>query len=296
MTALRNAAGNFYINDKPTGAVVGQQPFGGARASGTNDKAGSKLNLVRWVSARAVKETFAPPRDFRYPFMGDGGTRVHRRVDRRADGRAGRRPLVSRTAPHQPRCDGTPTTTVRAHGAHCVCGRLHHMGIHVPQASPTRSGRSPCFSWARCGSASQASCSSPSPWRAATRGPRVESCVGGDRRGPAARHQQHGGRLGGDARRQRHHVAASHDALWLVLMEWMRGRRPTRGGHRRTRPRRHRHRDPRRTRVSWLGPARSIPSAPACCCSAPWSGRQVRSTPATPRSRRHRCWPPGWKW
>jgi 1-pyrroline-5-carboxylate dehydrogenase len=67
--ALRGAAGNFYLNDKPTGAVVGQQPFGGARASGTNDKAGSKLNLVRWVSARTVKETFNPPRDFRYPFM-----------------------------------------------------------------------------------------------------------------------------------------------------------------------------------------------------------------------------------
>jgi 1-pyrroline-5-carboxylate dehydrogenase len=67
--ALRNAAGNFYVNDKPTGAVVGQQPFGGARGSGTNDKAGSKLNLVRWVSARAVKETFVPPRDYRYPFM-----------------------------------------------------------------------------------------------------------------------------------------------------------------------------------------------------------------------------------
>jgi 1-pyrroline-5-carboxylate dehydrogenase len=67
--ALRNAAGNFYVNDKPTGAVVGQQPFGGARASGTNDKAGSKLNVVRWVSARAVKETFAPSRDYRYPFM-----------------------------------------------------------------------------------------------------------------------------------------------------------------------------------------------------------------------------------
>jgi 1-pyrroline-5-carboxylate dehydrogenase len=70
MAALRNAAGNFYVNDKPTGAVVGQQPFGGARASGTNDKAGSKLNLIRWISARALKETFAPPRDFRYPFMG----------------------------------------------------------------------------------------------------------------------------------------------------------------------------------------------------------------------------------
>ena len=70
MAALRNAAGNFYVNDKPTGAVVGQQPFGGARASGTNDKAGSKLNLMRWVSARAVKETFSPPADYKYPFMG----------------------------------------------------------------------------------------------------------------------------------------------------------------------------------------------------------------------------------
>ena len=60
--ALRNAAGNFYVNDKPTGAVVGQQPFGGARGSGTNDKAGSKLNLVRWISARTIKETFSPPR------------------------------------------------------------------------------------------------------------------------------------------------------------------------------------------------------------------------------------------
>jgi 1-pyrroline-5-carboxylate dehydrogenase len=71
MMALRNAAGNFYINDKPTGAVVGQQPFGGARASGTNDKAGSKLNLVRWVSARAIKETFSPPTDYKYPYMGE---------------------------------------------------------------------------------------------------------------------------------------------------------------------------------------------------------------------------------
>jgi 1-pyrroline-5-carboxylate dehydrogenase len=68
-SALRHAAGNFYINDKPTGAVVGQQPFGGARASGTNDKAGSKLNLVRWVSARTIKENFNPPHDYRYPFM-----------------------------------------------------------------------------------------------------------------------------------------------------------------------------------------------------------------------------------
>jgi len=71
MSALRNSAGNFYVNDKPTGAVVGQQPFGGARGSGTNDKAGSKLNLVRWVSARTVKETLVPPRDYTYPFMGD---------------------------------------------------------------------------------------------------------------------------------------------------------------------------------------------------------------------------------
>ena len=66
---LRYAAGNFYVNDKPTGAVVGQQPFGGARASGTNDKAGSMWNLIRWVSPRAIKETFVPPRDYRYPFM-----------------------------------------------------------------------------------------------------------------------------------------------------------------------------------------------------------------------------------
>jgi len=68
---LRNAAGNFYINDKPTGAVVGQQPFGGARASGTNDKAGSILNLYRWLSARTIKETYNPPTDYRYPFMLD---------------------------------------------------------------------------------------------------------------------------------------------------------------------------------------------------------------------------------
>ena len=66
---LRNAAGNFYINDKPTGAVVGQQPFGGARASGTNDKAGSMINLYRWLSARTIKETFVPPTDYRYPFL-----------------------------------------------------------------------------------------------------------------------------------------------------------------------------------------------------------------------------------
>jgi 1-pyrroline-5-carboxylate dehydrogenase len=69
--ALRYAAGNFYINDKPTGAVVGQQPFGGGRASGTNDKAGSMLNLIRWVSPRTLKETFVPPRDVAYPFMAD---------------------------------------------------------------------------------------------------------------------------------------------------------------------------------------------------------------------------------
>lgn len=69
MNKLRHAAGNFYINDKPTGAVVGQQPFGGARASGTNDKAGSVLNLFRWTSARAIKENFVPPTDYRYPFM-----------------------------------------------------------------------------------------------------------------------------------------------------------------------------------------------------------------------------------
>jgi 1-pyrroline-5-carboxylate dehydrogenase len=68
---LRHAAGNFYVNDKPTGAVVGQQPFGGARASGTNDKAGSMLNLYRWLSARTIKETFDPPTDYRYPFLSE---------------------------------------------------------------------------------------------------------------------------------------------------------------------------------------------------------------------------------
>ena len=68
---LRNAAGNFYINDKPTGAVVGQQPFGGSRASGTNDKAGTWLNLERWVSPRTIKETYVPAVDYRYPFMGE---------------------------------------------------------------------------------------------------------------------------------------------------------------------------------------------------------------------------------
>ena len=66
---LTHSVGNFYINDKPTGAVVGQQPFGGARASGTNDKAGSALNLLRWVSPRMIQETFVTPEDYRYPFL-----------------------------------------------------------------------------------------------------------------------------------------------------------------------------------------------------------------------------------
>jgi 1-pyrroline-5-carboxylate dehydrogenase len=70
---LEYAAGNFYVNDKPTGAVVGQQPFGGARASGTNDKAGSMWNLIRWVSPRTIKETFVPPQDYRYPYMAEDG-------------------------------------------------------------------------------------------------------------------------------------------------------------------------------------------------------------------------------
>jgi 1-pyrroline-5-carboxylate dehydrogenase len=71
--ALEYAAGNFYVNDKPTGAVVGQQPFGGSRASGTNDKAGSMWNLIRWVSPRTIKETFVSPKDYRYPFMAPDG-------------------------------------------------------------------------------------------------------------------------------------------------------------------------------------------------------------------------------
>ena len=69
LKALEQSAGNFYINDKPTGAVVGQQPFGGARGSGTNDKAGSASNLLRWVSPRLIKETFVPAKDYRYPFL-----------------------------------------------------------------------------------------------------------------------------------------------------------------------------------------------------------------------------------
>ena len=68
---LENSAGNFYINDKPTGAVVSQQPFGGSRGSGTNDKAGSILNLLRWVSPRTIKENFVPDIDYRYPFLGN---------------------------------------------------------------------------------------------------------------------------------------------------------------------------------------------------------------------------------
>ena len=85
--ALRYAAGNFYVNDKPTGAVVGQQPFGGSRASGTNDKAGSMWNLIRWVSPRTIKETFVPPTDYRYPFL---GLRRRPQTDPRA------RPLAAR--------------------------------------------------------------------------------------------------------------------------------------------------------------------------------------------------------
>jgi 1-pyrroline-5-carboxylate dehydrogenase len=69
MKKLEHASGNFYVNDKPTGSIVGQQPFGGARASGTNDKAGSYQNLIRWVSTRAVKENFNAPESFEYPFM-----------------------------------------------------------------------------------------------------------------------------------------------------------------------------------------------------------------------------------
>jgi 1-pyrroline-5-carboxylate dehydrogenase len=73
-STLRFAAGNFYVNDKPTGAVVGQQPFGGGRSSGTNDKAGSIWNLLRWVSPRAMKENFTPATDHRYPHMGTSAT------------------------------------------------------------------------------------------------------------------------------------------------------------------------------------------------------------------------------
>ena len=89
---LRFSAGNFYVNDKPTGAVVGQQPFGGGRASGTNDKAGSPQNLLRWTSTRAIKETFVPPVDWRYPHLvrSTGRTRRELRAARRTRSRSGR--------------------------------------------------------------------------------------------------------------------------------------------------------------------------------------------------------------
>ena len=91
---LRYTAGNLYVNDKPTGAVVAQQPFGGARASGTNDKAGSMWNLIRWVSPRTIKETFVPPTDYRYPFMVPG-----RGLGAKASwlSRAARSPISSRS-------------------------------------------------------------------------------------------------------------------------------------------------------------------------------------------------------
>ena len=88
--ALRYAAGNFYVNDKPTGAVVGQQPFGGGRASGTNDKAGSMWNLIRWVSPRTIKETFVPPKDYRYPFMAPDGDLSYSPRNSSTDSESGR--------------------------------------------------------------------------------------------------------------------------------------------------------------------------------------------------------------
>ena len=142
--ALRGAAGNFYVNDKPTGAVVGQQPFGGARGSGTNDKAGSKLNLVRWVSARTVKETFSPPRDFRYPFMTEesapppGERPQHARpgllrpagVPRGARSRA---PASPRTAPGD-RLTDRPSLRVRANASRRCGGARDHDGDGQLQA------------------------------------------------------------------------------------------------------------------------------------------------------------------
>jgi 1-pyrroline-5-carboxylate dehydrogenase len=87
MNTLRHAAGNFYVNDKPTGAVVAQQPFGGTRASGTNDKAGSWLNLERWVSPRAIKETFLTPRNFRYPYMAEEEPPLEQQTNKEFEGR-----------------------------------------------------------------------------------------------------------------------------------------------------------------------------------------------------------------
>ena len=131
--ALRYAAGNFYVNDKPTGAVVGQQPFGGARASGTNDKAGSMWNLIRWVSPRTIKETLVPPTDYRYPFLAagrliSGPTRDRQRRERPRGHRASRR-LRSAIATvsfwDYARVRSLPLPLALAIGCHVAQARVH---------------------------------------------------------------------------------------------------------------------------------------------------------------------------
>src|SRR5207244_3748902 len=141
---LRYAAGNFYVNDKPTGAVVGQQPFGGSRASGTNDKAGSMWNLIRWVSPRTIKETFDPPTDYRYPFMAPDDRRLRRRNLSECGhpgSRRRRRPALPREAPdrrldlHDARLDISAADPVRPGGG----GLLRPLGDQ-----PARSSRTQC--------------------------------------------------------------------------------------------------------------------------------------------------------
>ena len=141
--ALRYAAGNFYVNDKPTGAVVGQQPFGGSRASGTNDKAGSMWNLIRWVSPRTIKETFVPPTDYRYPFLGPDG-------------------------------DGSPASGWKRIGVVRVLDGIDAFLDQLAAVDPLPSSSSPC---------SRSSRSSPArAWRGGTCSPpriRTGSCAGG---------------------------------------------------------------------------------------------------------------------
>ena len=161
--ALRYAAGNFYVNDKPTGAVVGQQPFGGSRASGTNDKAGSMWNLIRWVSPRTIKETFVPPTDYRYPFLGPDGDRRQqlrraRHVARILDGidafldqlaaidsaaRVHRDPLPARQAHlHEPGLEEHPRRRVsRPRGSPALDPRRVRLGHRDQRDHPGASGR-----------------------------------------------------------------------------------------------------------------------------------------------------------
>ena len=171
--ALRYAAGNFYVNDKPTGAVVGQQPFGGARASGTNDKAGSMWNLIRWVSPRAIKETFAPPPDYRYPFLSGeqsaaGGTAldacVRLAASHRADGETafdGAQSAEACAACDERRWSGRAAARSRA----AAGGRAASRRLHPARASPGSPASPPSATRKKASGLATIPYSSP-PWKA----------------------------------------------------------------------------------------------------------------------------------